>query len=41
MPSIIVSGSNGFIGQHLIAKLSKNKKSELRKINKSFGNISA
>jgi nucleoside-diphosphate-sugar epimerase len=39
MHNIVISGSNSFIGKHLIAKLSGNKKFKLIKMNRSFGDI--
>ena len=40
MPNIIISGSDGFIGKHLVLKLSKYKKYKLTKMGRSFGDIS-
>jgi len=39
MRKIIVSGSEGFVGKHLISRLSKNKKIKLIKMNRKFGDI--
>ena len=39
MISVVVSGSDGFIGKHLISRLSK-EKIKIIKMNKVFGNIS-
>ena len=39
MKKIIISGSEGFVGKHLISKLSKNKKIKLIKMNRKFGDI--
>ena len=39
MHNIVISGSNSFIGKHLIAKLSGNKKYKLIKMNRSFGDV--
>jgi nucleoside-diphosphate-sugar epimerase len=40
MSRIIISGSDGFIGKHLVAKISKNKKYKLTKMGKKMGDIS-
>ena len=40
MSNIVISGSNGFIGKHLVSKLSENKKYKLIKMDRSLGNIS-
>ena len=39
MRKIIVSGSEGFVGKHLISRLSKNKKIKLIKMNRKFGDV--
>ena len=40
MHNIIISGSDGFIGKHLVLKLSKYKKYKLTKMDKSLGSVS-
>ena len=39
MKKIIISGSEGFVGKHLIYRFSKNKKIRLIKMNRKFGDI--
>ena len=40
MSNIVISGSNGFIGKHLVSKLSRNKKYKLIKMDRDLGDIS-
>ena len=39
MKNILVTGANGFIGSHLSSKLSKESKYNIKKIDRSFGDI--
>ena len=39
MSSIVISGSNGFLGKHLVSKLSDHKKYKIIKMDRKFGDI--
>ena len=41
MKSILVTGASGFIGTHLVSKLLENNKYKVKKINRSFGDITS